>query len=175
VYRDLPLAIHPGARPASVYANCAADQGQFWPMHDRLYAGYEANEWGQDRAGDEKVFLGYAQELKLDVEALKRCAAEQARMDQRIDADVEEAHKHYIENTPTFLLNGEKVVGAHTYSTWQKLLDERLANQGQKQPAGGGEANMWLFLLLASALAVVLGASAVALWVIILRRRGNVA
>src|SRR5262249_45064602 len=44
VYRDYPLAIHPGAKLAAWAANCAADQGSFWPMHDRLYNGAMGGE-----------------------------------------------------------------------------------------------------------------------------------
>src|SRR5215510_434550 len=37
VYRNYPLPSHPNARPAAEAAQCAAEQGQFWPYHDRLF------------------------------------------------------------------------------------------------------------------------------------------
>src|SRR5438132_1141811 len=73
VYRDYPLAIHPGARLAAAAANCAADQASFWPMHDRLYKGAVDGEWSGGDAADRSVFLGYAQALKLDVGTFQRC------------------------------------------------------------------------------------------------------
>jgi protein-disulfide isomerase len=172
VYRDLPLAIHPGARPASAFANCAAAQGQFWPMHDRLYVGAEAQEWGSGAAADEKVFLTYAQELRLDLAALKSCVAEKARATDLIEADIKEAHGRYIENTPTFLLNGQKVSGAYSYSTWQQLIDERLAHDGQ--PVSAGAASNWLLLLAIGVVAVVFGGGAALLWAAIIRRSRGV-
>ena len=38
VYRHYPLPNHPHARPAAEAAQCANEQGQFWPYHDRLFA-----------------------------------------------------------------------------------------------------------------------------------------
>jgi len=168
VYRDLPLSIHPGARPASAFANCAADQGAFWPMHDRLYVGAEAQEWGSGDAADQQVFLKYAQELNLDIAALKSCVAQKARANDQIEADVKEAHGRYIENTPTFLLNGQKVSGAYSYSTWQQLIDERLGQDNQ--PTHGGAAGNWMILLAIGALAVILGGGAALVWTAIIRR-----
>ena len=46
-YRDFPLVdIHPGALLAAHAANCAAEQGAFWPMHDQLFQGAAAQAWG---------------------------------------------------------------------------------------------------------------------------------
>jgi protein-disulfide isomerase len=38
VYRHLPLSNHQYAVPAAHAAECAGASGQFWPMHDRLFA-----------------------------------------------------------------------------------------------------------------------------------------
>ena len=38
VYRNYPLPNHPNARPAAEAAQCANEQGKFWPYHDRLFA-----------------------------------------------------------------------------------------------------------------------------------------
>ena len=37
VYRHFPLPQHPNARPAAEAAQCAFEQGKFWPYHDRLF------------------------------------------------------------------------------------------------------------------------------------------
>jgi protein-disulfide isomerase len=127
VYRDYPLDIHPGARLASAAANCAADQDKFWPMHDRLYEGAVKGEWSGGDAADRSVFVGYAQELKLDVQAFKTCLDTTSANEQRIEIDVAAGDQHYINGTPTFLLNGNVVRGAHSYRVWQSLIDDRLA------------------------------------------------
>jgi protein-disulfide isomerase len=38
-YVDFPFPQHPTALPAHNAAACAAEQGKFWEMHDRLYEG----------------------------------------------------------------------------------------------------------------------------------------
>ncbi len=37
IYRDFPLAFHPGAEPAALAANCAHEQGKYWEMHDKIF------------------------------------------------------------------------------------------------------------------------------------------
>src|SRR5215813_4391160 len=39
VFRNFPLEdVHPHALAAALAAECASGQGQFWPMHDLLFA-----------------------------------------------------------------------------------------------------------------------------------------
>jgi protein-disulfide isomerase len=129
VYRDLPLIdVHPGALLAAHAANCAADQGAFWPMHDRLFMGQAAGEWGRGDAGDFQTFLVYAGDLSLDVAALQSCI-ETNRHAARIEADVRDAFGRGFNNTPSFLVNGRPVIGALPYATWERLFDDLLANQ----------------------------------------------
>ena len=127
VYRDYPLAIHPGAKLAAAAANCAADQDRFWPMHDRLYKGAIDGEWSGGDTADRNVFVGYAQQLKLDVDAFQRCLDTTSASEQRIQTDVAAGDLHFINGTPTFLLNGNVVRGSHSYRVWQSLIDDRLA------------------------------------------------
>lgn len=37
VFRHWPLPYHKSARPAAIASVCAANQGRFWEMHDRLF------------------------------------------------------------------------------------------------------------------------------------------
>ncbi len=127
VYRDYPLAIHPGAKQAAAAANCAADQAGFWPMHDRLYNGAIAGDWSSGDAADRSVFVGYAQALKLDVATFQSCLDATSTNEKRIQTDVAAGDLHFINGTPTFLLNGSVVRGSHSYRVWQSLIDDRLA------------------------------------------------
>jgi protein-disulfide isomerase len=131
VYRDYPLAIHPGAKLAAAAANCAADQAGFWPMHDRLYNGAVDGEWSGGDAADRSVFLGYARALKLDVDTFQSCLDTTSANEKRIQADVAAGDRHFINGTPTFLLNGNVVRGSHSYRVWQSLIDDRLAKLGK--------------------------------------------
>jgi protein-disulfide isomerase len=129
VYRDFPLVdIHPGALLAAHVANCAAGQGGFWSMHDRLFEGAAAHTWGSGGAEDFKTFLGYAAELGLDVGELRQCL-DSNQQASRIAADYREGAERGVRSTPTFLINGQPFVGAHPYADWQRYLDKLLAQR----------------------------------------------
>jgi hypothetical protein len=49
----------------------------------------------------------------------------------RIQADVDAGNKHFINGTPTFLLNGNVVRGSHSFRVWQSLIDDRLEKLGK--------------------------------------------
>ncbi|MFO7170651.1 MAG: DsbA family protein [Chloroflexota bacterium] len=128
VHRDLPLAqIHPGTVLAAHAANCAAEQGAFWPMHTRLFQGFEAQEWGQGDARDLETFRGYGRELGLDEEALGSCITSN-RYAQRIEADVRAALQLGFQGTPTFLINGQPLHGAQPFTTFQRAFEQILAS-----------------------------------------------
>jgi len=127
VYRDFPLVdIHPGALLAAHVANCAADQGGFWPMHDRLFEGAATHDWGSGSGEDFKTFLGYAQDLQLDVGQLQQCL-DSNQQAARITADYRMGAEHGVRSTPTFLINGQPFIGARPYADWQRYLDNLLA------------------------------------------------
>lgn len=129
VYRDFPLVdIHPGAVLASHVAHCAGAQDAFWPMHDRIFAGLTANEWGQGDLADFETFLAYADELDLDRDELRACV-EENRSAPQIEADYREALELGVRSTPTFVVNGQLLVGAHPIDTWRSVLDQMLAEQ----------------------------------------------
>ena len=91
----LPLTVlHPLALKAAAAAECAAGQGKFWPMYDRLL--------NASRPLDE-VFLGIqADELELDLVTFRSCLSQP--MFDRIDRDIARAKALGIESTPTFFV-----------------------------------------------------------------------
>jgi protein-disulfide isomerase len=126
LYRDLPLTdIHPGALLAAHVANCAADQGSFWPMHDQLFQGAAARAWGQGDAADFNVFMGYAAALQLDIGKLQSCV-QNNQFASQIQADMREATALGIRSTPTFVVNGQLLVGAQPIEVWRRALDGML-------------------------------------------------
>lgn len=126
LYRDFPLYdIHPGALGAAHAANCAAAQGSFWPMHQRLFKG-QAGEWGQGDQRDLQTFQGYATELNLDVNAFDQCLTSK-RFTAQIQQDYNDAVERGVRSTPSFIINGELFVGAQPYGRWKQKLDAILA------------------------------------------------
>jgi protein-disulfide isomerase len=98
VYRHFPLAtVHPHAHHAAEAAEAAGAQGEFWAMHDMLFAHQQA------LADDDLV--QYAVALGLDV---SRFTSELARHIHapRVREDFMSGVRSGVNGTPTFFING---------------------------------------------------------------------
>jgi protein-disulfide isomerase len=124
VYRDFPLSsIHPEALKAAEAARCAHEQGQFWAMHDQLFAGQ--SEWSRALDAPE-IFKGYAVALGLDADEFAVCL-DNGRYTEIISQDFRAGAQYGIQGTPTFFINGRKLVGAQPLSAFKAIIDEELA------------------------------------------------
>jgi protein-disulfide isomerase len=117
VFKDMPLAFHDLARPAHEAGRCAAEAGKFWPYHDRLFQ--------EQPAFQREDLVRYATDLGLDGAAFTKCLDER-RFAAAVEADVAQAKALGITGTPTFLINGRQLVGAHPVDTFRSLIDEAL-------------------------------------------------
>jgi protein-disulfide isomerase len=117
VFKDLPLPFHDLARPAHEAARCAAEAGQFWPYHDRLFL--------EQPAFEREHLVRYAVDLGIDRAGFVRCLDER-RFAAAVEADVSQARALSITGTPTFLINGRPLVGAHPIETFRSVIDDAL-------------------------------------------------
>lgn len=141
-FRNLPLSsIHPNAFAGARAAEAAANQGQFWGMHDLLYENQDPNGasgWVASRDPLDDYFVGYAKQLKLNVATFKKDFASSAA-NNRINADINAFSKTgQQEATPTFFLNGkyvsnDKLVDSNgpSLAAFSKVLDAALKSTGQ--------------------------------------------
>jgi protein-disulfide isomerase len=120
VYRDFPLASHPHARPAAEAAQCAFEQGAFWPYHDALFA--EAPELKS------LEHLKLAQQLRLNAEEFADCLTSD-RPKAAVTKDLTEAQRLGINATPTFFVNGRYMGGYQTLEALREMVDRALAAQ----------------------------------------------
>jgi protein-disulfide isomerase len=118
VFKDLPLPFHDRARPAHEAARCAGASGKYWPYHDRLFEAQPAFARSE--------LIDYAVEVGLDRERFTRCLDER-RFAAAVDADVAQARALGITGTPTFLINGQPLVGAHPVENFRTVIDDALA------------------------------------------------
>lgn len=119
VYRHFPLEnIHPNARPASVAAFCAGEQGKFWEYHAVLF---EAPD-GLEADGLAK----YATALELDGESFEACLASDAAA-AAVQKDMRAGSSAGVTGTPAFFINGIPLKGAQPVSEFQRIIDEELA------------------------------------------------
>src|SRR5690348_5136780 len=123
VSRDLPLDFHPNAMQAAQAGRCAGEQGQFWPLRDRM----GANPDHLDMAH----LVGYAQELNLNVDTFRACV-ESGKYKNAIQNDVQEAIKIGANGTPSFVIGksapdtieGDLVIGAMPYQVFDQKFKE---------------------------------------------------
>jgi len=117
VFKHLPLSIHPKAPDAHAAAEAAHRQGQFWAMHDRIFA-------NQREMSPEK-YREYAREIGLDMDRFDRDVKD-PEIRRRIDADSAEADSLGVSGTPGFFVNGRYLSGAQPLARFQALIDEEL-------------------------------------------------
>ena len=117
IYRDFPLDFHAGARPAAEAARCAAAMGRFWEYHDLLFA-------AQPEFSREQL-VGYAGRLGLDRAVFGSCL-DGGRFAAAIDADIAEARARGVRGTPTFFVNGRRLVGAQPIEVFRDAVRDAL-------------------------------------------------
>jgi protein-disulfide isomerase len=122
IWRDDPLSFHERANAAAEFAREArAEKGDagFWAAHDALLA---ARGELSDSALD-----ALARRLGLDPTRVASAIAENRYQD-GIDDDLDVADDVGAEGTPTFFINGRRLVGAEPFDSWKPILDAELAH-----------------------------------------------
>jgi protein-disulfide isomerase len=109
-YRDF-------ARISAEAALAAYDQGKFQEMHRLLIR--------KSPKLDRASLIGYAGELGLNVEQFTK-SLDSRKNDSIIERDLKLAIALDLYNTPTFFINGRKVVGNVPFEYLKKIVTEEL-------------------------------------------------
>lgn len=117
VYRHSLLDPEDGTQSAEA-ALAAADQGRFWPFHDRMFA----HAGRHDRAAIERA----ARDVGLDMARFRRDLDESRFRSAARDQD-RRAAELGISATPAFFVNGRPLLGAHPLGAFVLLVEEELA------------------------------------------------
>ncbi len=137
VFRNQPLPFHENARLAALAALEAYDQAGdegFWRMHDLLFA----NQQSLDRASLER----YAAEIGLDTARFAR-ALDTGAHESTIDADQFVGRRVGARGTPTFFINGRKLVGAQPYPAFEEIVDEEIALAREAMSRGVAQSQLY--------------------------------
>ncbi len=97
-------------------AECAARQNKFWEYHDRLYT-------LQGVRMDKGRLTGIAQELGLDMTAFNSCMIDEG-VKNVVYKDTEDGKTKGVQGTPTFFVNGRRIVGAQPVEVFEKAIEE---------------------------------------------------
>ena len=124
VFKDFPLGSHVGALPAAEAARCAGEHGRFWEYHDLLFVAQPAFSTTD--------LVGYAARLGLPAELFAACV-ESTRYRDAVKADAAEARAAGVRGTPTFFVNGRRLVGVQPFQVFQKAVQDALADGPGKQ------------------------------------------
>jgi protein-disulfide isomerase len=117
VYRDFPLGFHKYAQKAAEAAECADEQGKFWEYHDKLFENQQAinienmKQWAKD--------------LNLDSSKFDECL-DSGKYASEVQKDFEDGQAIGVSGTPTFFINGQRLVGAQPFSAFKAVIDDEL-------------------------------------------------
>ena len=122
-----PLSMHVHSEQAAEAAMCASAQGKFWPMHQLLFATQDA--WAE-QADPAAFFDSLAAKAGVNMVEWRNCVTTHATRPM-IQADQARLRASGVESTPTFFVNGKKIVGAAPTSAFVAALDSALAKSGK--------------------------------------------
>jgi protein-disulfide isomerase len=117
VIKNYPYQYRDYSHIAAEASLAARDQGKYWEMHELLFK--------RSPKLDRENLILYAKELGLEVKKFtesldgKKHAAE-------IEQDKKLAVEMDLYNTPTFFINGRKIIGERPFEYFKKIIDEEL-------------------------------------------------
>jgi len=118
VFRDFPLSFHPEAQPAALAAECGKEQGKFWEFHDAIFE-------NQGSIGAD-LYQKIAKDNGLDMAKFNDCISTE-KYKSEIQKDFTDGSAAGVSGTPTFFINGVKLVGAQPYQNIKAIIDQELA------------------------------------------------
>ena len=123
-YRHYPLPVHAYAGRAAQAAVEAQEQGAFWRYHDLLFA-------HQDRLTDVDL-IGYADSLELDTDRLAS-ALSNGKHAKIVERDIALGLSLAVTGTPTFFVNGYRLVGVPPLWVFETALEMFRTGQVRKR------------------------------------------
>jgi protein-disulfide isomerase len=122
VFKSYPLPFHGQAKGASVAAYAAGKQGKFWEMHDLLFA-------NQARLKEEgELYSEFARQLGLNMDKFNKDMADPA-LAKQVETETAEGSKVGVQGTPTFFINGKRLVGAQPAPAFEAAIDAALGGK----------------------------------------------
>ena len=122
---NFPMPMHDHAIVAAEAAMCAAAQGQFWPMHDSLFAAQE--RWASEK--DPIPRFAALLPRGVDQAAWRQCVTSHAARGV-IDGDRARLAAAGVNGTPTFFIGATIMAGNQPYDSLATLIKAQLRKMG---------------------------------------------
>ncbi len=123
VYHSMGAWIGPESAAAAEAAYCAGDQGKFWDYHDMLFDNWTGENVGAFSTQRLQAFGGA---LGLKMDEFRTCLDSHKYANQ-VAQDRAGGEKLGVTATPTFFINGKKVVGSQSFTSFQQEIEAALA------------------------------------------------
>ncbi len=120
IFRHYPLSFHVNAEISSVAAECANIEGKFWEYHDLLFANAQPDGTNLALADLKKYGTTLGLGSKFD-----QCLDSKATLE-IVKGDFSEGTKGGITGTPSFFINGQKLVGAQPFAKFEEAIEAAL-------------------------------------------------
>jgi len=109
-------------------AYCANEQGSFTDYHDKIFS-YMWETYYKNRnyaieiedVLTEKTILNIIASTSIDEEMLKQCMRSE-KLNAAIDNDLLQAADDSVQGTPTFIIDGQRIVGPQPFELFDRLL-----------------------------------------------------
>jgi protein-disulfide isomerase len=131
VWKNLPMPFHESARPAAeaamgVFALAGAEA--FWKFHDAAF---------QDQGAlSDAHYEAWARAAGVTDMSAWRAGLVSHRWAGDVDADVRDAENLGVSGTPTFLVNGVRIIGAEPFEQIKTIIDQQIQAAKTKIAAG---------------------------------------
>lgn len=119
VIKHYPYKYRDFSHIAAEAAMAAHEQGRFWQMHELLLK--------KSPQLDRNSLIQYARQIGLDMNKFIESLDKMKHRD-IIERDKKLAVELDLYNTPTFFINGRKVIGNRPYEYFKKIIEEELRN-----------------------------------------------
>jgi protein-disulfide isomerase len=128
VFRPFPVYSQDGAK-ALLGSYCAQDQGKFVEYHDAIFEYMWVNHFSDgdyqkaiDTVLTGDVMTGINSSIGIEEASYQSCLAD-VNTNNAYLKDIELAAPDEIQGTPTFIINGQKVVGPQVYNVFKTLIE----------------------------------------------------
>jgi protein-disulfide isomerase len=130
VYRHFAI-LGKHSTAAAQAAECAGEQGKFWPYHDKLFASA-----GSPLAFTDGKLKSYAKELGLKSPDFSQCL-DSGKYLKKVEGETAMAAFLGARGTPAFFLNGQLIAGAQPLEVFDAAIEKELkkaSSSGKTKP-----------------------------------------